>query len=69
MLLFRTWDKLEDYKPGPTPEPEPEPEPDEDQDAAAKQATLGLQGIRALDSDVLRREEQANYHQPLATNH
>jgi hypothetical protein len=38
--LFRTWDKLEDYKPGPTPEPEPEPEPDEDQDAAAKQATI-----------------------------
>ena len=38
--LFRTWDKLEDYKPGPTPEPEPKPEPDEDQDAAAKQATI-----------------------------
>ena len=36
--LFRTWAKIEDYKPGPTPEPEPEPEPVEDE-AAVKQAT------------------------------
>lgn len=37
--LFRTWAKIEDYKPGPTPEPEPEPEPVEDE-AAVKQATI-----------------------------